>query len=44
MSKHETWRKRQYWQTVGGLLIEEDVWVMGVDTMGANEVFHIIER
>ncbi len=25
MSKHETWRTRQYWQTVGGLLIEEFV-------------------
>jgi hypothetical protein len=23
MSKHETWRTRQYWKTVGGLLIEE---------------------
>ena len=23
MSKHETWRTRQYWETVGGLLIEE---------------------
>jgi hypothetical protein len=23
MSKHETWRTRQYWQKVGGLLIEE---------------------
>ena len=23
MSKHETWRTRQYWQSVGGLLIEE---------------------
>ena len=25
MSKHETWRTRQYWHTVGGLLIEEFV-------------------
>ena len=25
MSKHETWRTRQYWQTIGGLLIEEFV-------------------
>ena len=25
MSKHETWRTKQYWQTVGGLLIEEFV-------------------
>ncbi|WP_422137680.1 hypothetical protein [Endozoicomonas sp. ALC020] len=23
MSKHETWRTRQYWKEVGGLLIEE---------------------
>ncbi len=23
MSKHETWRTRQYWENVGGLLIEE---------------------
>lgn len=23
MSKHETWRTRQYWQSKGGLLIEE---------------------
>ena len=23
VSKHETWRTRQYWQAVGGLLIEE---------------------
>lgn len=23
MSKHETWRTRKYWETVGGLLIEE---------------------
>jgi hypothetical protein len=25
MSKHETWRTRQYWQTIGGLLVEEFV-------------------
>ncbi len=25
MSKHETWRTRQYWESVGGLLIEEFV-------------------
>lgn len=23
MSKHETWRTRQYWHSVGGYLIEE---------------------
>jgi len=23
MSKHETWRTRQYWRQTGGLLIEE---------------------
>jgi len=23
MSKHETWRTRRYWESVGGLLIEE---------------------
>ena len=23
MSKHETWRTRKYWESVGGLLIEE---------------------
>lgn len=23
MSKHESWRTRQYWETTGGLLIEE---------------------
>ena len=23
MSKHETWRTRQFWESVGGLLIEE---------------------
>ncbi len=23
MSKHETWRTRQYWESVGGTLIEE---------------------
>ena len=25
MSKHETWRTRKYWQSIGGLLIEEFV-------------------
>jgi len=25
MSKHETWRTRKYWESVGGLLIEEFV-------------------
>jgi hypothetical protein len=23
MSKHESWRTRHYWQSIGGLLIEE---------------------
>ena len=23
MSKHETWRTRKYWESIGGLLIEE---------------------
>ena len=25
MSKHETWRTRKYWESIGGLLIEEFV-------------------
>ena len=27
MSKHETWRTRKYWHSIGGLLIEEFVTV-----------------
>ena len=23
MSKHETWRTRKYWESIGGILIEE---------------------
>ena len=29
MSKHETWRTRQYWDQIGGLLIEEYMAVIG---------------
>jgi hypothetical protein len=31
MSKHETWRTRQYWQTIGGLLVEEFVSVTATE-------------
>lgn len=34
MSKHETWRTRKYWDSVGGLLIEEFLAVQGNKTQG----------
>lgn len=34
MSKHETWRTRKYWESVGGLLIEEFVAVKGGENRG----------
>lgn len=34
MSKHETWRTREYWDTVGGLLIEEFLAVKGSNEQG----------
>ena len=32
MSKHETWRTKLYWESVGGLLIEEFMSVKGIKT------------
>lgn len=38
MSKHETWRTRKYWQSVGGLLIEEFVAVKGNIEQGTRAI------
>lgn len=37
MSKHETWRAREYWQSVGGLLIEEFCAIKGNRTAGVGK-------
>jgi hypothetical protein len=42
MSKHETWRKRKYWEKVGGLLIEEFVAVRGSKTQGRRPIDGLI--
>lgn len=42
MSKHETWRTRQYWNEIGGLLIEEFVAVKGNKTTGRRPIDGVI--
>jgi hypothetical protein len=42
MSKHETWRTRKYWQSVGGLLIEEFIAVKGTKEQGVRSVDGLI--
>ena len=42
MSKHETWRTRMYWESVGGLLIEEFVAVRGTKDQGIRPVDGVI--
>jgi hypothetical protein len=42
VSLHETWRTRKYWETVGGLLIEEFIAVDGTRENGRRPVDVII--
>ena len=42
MSKHETWRTRMYWESVGGLLIEEFIAVKGTKLQGRRPVDGLI--
>lgn len=42
MSKHETWRTRMYWESIGGLLIEEFVAVKGTKDQGIRPVDGVI--
>lgn len=42
MSKHETWRTRLYWESVGGLLIEEFIAVRGSKEQGVRPVDGLI--
>ena len=42
MSLHETWRTREYWKTIGGLLIEEFVAVDGNSEQGKRTIDGII--
>ena len=42
MSKHETWRTRKYWQSVGGLLIEEFIAVKGTKNKGKRLIDGLI--
>lgn len=42
MSKHETWRTRKYWESVGGLLIEEFVAVKRTKTNGRRPIDGLI--
>ena len=42
MSKHETWRTRQYWQSIGGLLIEEFVAVKRNKDWGKRQMDGLI--
>ena len=42
MSKHETWRTRLYWESVGGLLIEEFIAVSGSKEQGIRPVDGLI--
>jgi hypothetical protein len=42
VSLHETWRTRKYWETVGGLLIEEFIAVDGTREQGRRPVDAII--
>ena len=42
MSKHETWRTRQYWNRVGGTLIEEFIAVKGSKQQGKRPLDAVI--
>ncbi|MCI4671818.1 MAG: hypothetical protein MRZ79_26990 [Bacteroidia bacterium] len=42
MSKHESWRTRQYWEEIGGLLIEEYVAVRGNSEQGRRAIDGLI--
>lgn len=42
MSKHETWRTRKYWESVGGLLIEEFVAVNRTKDQGKRSLDGVI--
>ena len=42
MSKHETWRTKLYWESVGGLLIEEFMSVKGNKDQGKRTVDGLI--
>ena len=42
MSKHETWRTKLYWESVGGLLIEEFMSVKGNKDQGKIPVDGLI--
>ena len=42
MSKHETWRTKLYWESVGGLLIEEFMSVKGNKDQGKRPVDGLI--
>lgn len=42
MSKHETWRTREYWERVGGLLIEEFLVVKGSNEQGKRRLDGVI--
>lgn len=42
MSKHETWRTRKYWESVGGLLIEEFVAVRRSKNQGQRLIDGVI--
>ncbi len=42
MSKHETWRTRRYWKSVGGLLIEEFIAVRRNKEQGTRPVDGVI--
>lgn len=42
MSRHETWRTRQYWEKIGGLLIEEFIAVRRSPTTGTRLIDGVI--
>ena len=42
MSKHETWRTKLYWKSIGGLLIEEFIPVEGNKDQGKRAVDGLI--
>ena len=42
MSKHETWRTRKYWESIGGLLIEEFVAIKPSQNQGIRIIDGII--
>ena len=42
MSKHETWRTRKYWESIGGLLVEEFVVVSKTKTSSRRTLDGVI--